>query len=459
MYDFITDVNKAFIIVCSNHAFMPSRAPKGGASQESDGGGAASAGDASQGKAKKNLGLETASLFQWLTVPENRNIITGAAGMFAAWSFSVSARRAAAAARCLYLIARQALLRTVEGWLVASLLFPKTKDSPCSPSISRPHAAMLLTRNKHRTSIHTLSASFTMPKIGSVHLALALLQKIKPRVCVFSFPLLKSHMSTGIHDIPGKLNSICPSFDLWNSWFGESQKYDPTSVVTNDSQSDQGENDEQGHDRQEDEVVALERGGDAVNADDGGPDAHLDSSSVAASPRDNSRDIRADAVAAAGAAKNALSKHIKSPGPVPVVTSPSLASSSSGSFGQSGKTASFDAVYAKCSENKVQTMKDIQTSKRDCALLQQSREHHFQSQKILLEANAANEDRKVRQKIEFEKTLATLFVQDSSGDLARNYLALLRDHRQQEAAVDSAPPAHLQSFASQFAQPRLDNSP
>ena len=103
-----------------------------------------------------------------------------------------------------------------------------------------------------------------------------------------------------------------------------------------------------------------------------------------------------------------------------------------------------------CSENKVQSMKEIQTSKSNCALLQQAREHHFQSQKILLEANSAQEERKVRQKIEFEKNVATLFVQDSSGDLARNYLALLRE---QQPAVDSAPP-QLQFFASQFAQPR-----
>ncbi len=86
----------------------------------------------------------------------------------------------------LLLIARQALLRTMEGWQQARLLFPKTKDSACSPSISRSHAAIRLTRNKHRTSIHTLSASFTRPKLGSAHLALAFLKKTDARVCVFS---------------------------------------------------------------------------------------------------------------------------------------------------------------------------------------------------------------------------------------------------------------------------------
>jgi hypothetical protein len=362
----------------------------------------------------------------------------------------------------LTLIARQALLRTMEGWQQTSLLFPKTKAFACSPSISRPHAAMNLTRNKHRTSFHTLSASFTMPKLGSGHLALEFLKKTGPRVCVFSFPFLKTQISTGIHDIPAKLNSICPQFELWNSWLGESQKYDPTSVVTNDSGSQDDE-----HDQDAEEEGAADNVGRIVDGDNGGPDADLDleiTESIGTSPRAGELDLSPSAgaksarsrgagvqhvVAAAGAAKAALSSAIKGP----VVSSPSVTTTSSSS-NQSGRQSSFDAVYAKCSDNKVQTMKDIQASKNQCALLQQNREHHFQSQKLLLEATVADEERKVRQKIEFEKNVATLFVQDASGELARNYLALLREQEgARSAAVSSNASSPLQQFAAQFGRP------
>ena len=224
-------------------------------------------------------------------------------------------------------------------------------------------------------------------------------------------------------------------------------------MVTNDSGS---EDDEHDHDAEEEGAADIGR---IVNCDDGGADADLDaaSESVGQSPREQdlslgigakrSRSRGADVqhvVAAAGAAKAALSSAIKGP----VISSPSVTSTSS-----SGRQSSFDAVYAKCSDNKVQTMKDIQTAKSQCALLQQSREHHFQSQKLLLESAAAAEDRKVRQKIEFEKNVANLFVQDASGDLARNYLALLREQEEaRDAHVSNASP--FQQFAAQFALTR-----
>ncbi len=252
---------------------------------------------------------------------------------------------------------------------------------------------------------------------------------------------------------------------------GESQKYDPSSIVCGDTDSE-AEHDGENKLDQDAEGAADRDDGAAGNIDrhvddvTGGADGTLDytgaTESVAASPRAGNQDgsplvafkspqirgaVVRDVVAAAGAAKAALSNAIKGP----VVSSPSVTSSSSGHSGKSN----FDVVYAKCSENKVQSMKEIQTSKSNCALLQQAREHHFQSQKIIIEAQGAEEDRKVRQKIEFEKNVATLFVQDSSGGLARSYMALLREHERALHGAAASNSGLIDRFASQFGRPDL----
>jgi hypothetical protein len=257
---------------------------------------------------------------------------------------------------------------------------------------------------------------------------------------------------------------MCPQFELWNSWFGESQKYDPTSIVVNSSESEK------------DDVASETAGcGDIVerfvDEVDGGADAAFcvdevaenaggASVSQAASPhacvtgagnrkRSNgaqNADVEV-CVARAGAAKSALSNVIKNP----VVSSPSVTSSSSGAH--SNRSATFDIVYAKCSENKVQSMKDIQASQNQCQLLQQSREHHFQSQKILIEASAAQEERVVRQKIEFEKNVANLLIADTSGGLARNFMTLLREEEARRESLSSSKSEAVAQFAALFALP------
>ena len=66
-------------------------------SSQSDG---AAAGSEDASKKKRSIDFETTALLQWLAQPDNRNIITGAAGMFAALACrasSVSARCAASA--------------------------------------------------------------------------------------------------------------------------------------------------------------------------------------------------------------------------------------------------------------------------------------------------------------------------------------------------------------------------
>jgi hypothetical protein len=245
---------------------------------------------------------------------------------------------------------------------------------------------------------------------------------------------------------------------------GESQKYDPSSVVEGVSSDDDNVDNvaqSQGDDVRE--PASDNENESRVDSVTGGADARLGTESVAASPggagetdlspsstirraAGAQRVIVQEAVAQAGAAKAALASAISK---APVVSSPSLSSSSSGQTG-TGKSSNFDTVYAKCSEAKVAAMKEIQTQKSQCVLMQQAREHHFQSQKIMLEAKASQEDRKVRQKIEFEKNIATLFVQDETGNLARNYLQLLRANEQGDGAA--ADTSEIQMFAAQFSR-------
>ena len=75
---------------------MPPRSKPSASPSQTDGAGAAAEAGAAgaaavvEVKAKRNLQFETTALFQWLSIPENRNIISGAAGMFAAWAAAAS---------------------------------------------------------------------------------------------------------------------------------------------------------------------------------------------------------------------------------------------------------------------------------------------------------------------------------------------------------------------------------
>ena len=107
-------------------------------------------------------------------------------------------------------------------------------------------------------------------------------------------------MSSGINDIPAKLNSICPSFDMWNSWFGESQKYDPSSIISNDLNDGASEPGDSGDGQKsdaDDDGATLDRTVDSIH---GGVDAALDAAGGAtestALRQDSSPRVRGSAV-------------------------------------------------------------------------------------------------------------------------------------------------------------------
>jgi len=120
---------------------------------------------------KRSMNLETAALLSWLAVPDNRHIITGAAGVL---PYLI---------KIVYFIALQVLHKTMVGWRQARLLFPKSVDLRCLQSIFRTLLAMHSTKNKHTTSFRTLSASFTLPKPGSERLVSESLMRTEHVVC------------------------------------------------------------------------------------------------------------------------------------------------------------------------------------------------------------------------------------------------------------------------------------
>lgn len=74
----------------------------------------------------------------------------------------------------------------------------------------------------------------------------------------------------GIHSIDQKLESMCASFALWDSWFGSTQKYSPASVISSmlpdDNDDDHGKVD--ASEFQVDSFVNDHDGGDDGQADD-----------------------------------------------------------------------------------------------------------------------------------------------------------------------------------------------
>jgi hypothetical protein len=266
---------------------------------------------------------------------------------------------------------------------------------------------------------------------------------------------------------------MCPHYDLWNSWFGNWQKYDPTSVIVScggDNAADATEGDDAADcqhlviDGRDDAVNSQTGGADGENVDDINADDDDALSSLRSSPVVSPRiaahgtkkksdpspvkgapaspvNSAATAVTNLAQTKRLLAQTVAKP---PVVSSPSLSTSGSGS----GSSKNFDAVYAKAQENKMQCLRDIEHSKCEAARSQQSAEHafqfqharevedmkresalmqlraeqEFQARRDALVAAGSAQERVVRQKIEFEKNVASLMVADHSGNLADAYL-------------------------------------
>lgn len=228
----------------------------------------------------------------------------------------------------------------------------------------------------------------------------------------------------GINSIPEKLADMCPKFELWDSWFGCSQKYAPSSIVQSPRPSDGIDNDEDGGSEGDDDD-GVEQDGDVRedgkeervdDASDGGADGRYDDAvqhdegvdadnsslvanvdaddapsvppsvaSLASEPRSPPVGVgrgrgRGRGVSAAAATANAMivaqqkgllvQAVMNRP---PIVTSASQ--STSGTSG-SGKNV-FDTVYADAAKNKCAVMKELATQRCEVETQQQQSEHAF----------------------------------------------------------------------------------
>lgn len=98
-------------------------------------------------------------------------------------------------------------------------------------------------------------------------------------------------------------------------------------------------------------------------------------------------------------------------------------------------------------------MKEIADKKTQCQLTMQVNEQRFQTQKLLMEVKISNEERRMRQKIEFEKNIANLFVADKTGELAKDYMQVLRNEEERQQNRVDAADAALASFAAAMQGP------
>jgi hypothetical protein len=257
---------------------------------------------------------------------------------------------------------------------------------------------------------------------------------------LFILTLLCLTFSTGITSIPMKLKDMCPQFDLWDSWFGLSQKYSPTSIVCSGADGDgsevaDGAEDElQGGAATPDDAVS-DTGGDDGRMDDAVEDLEADAevSSNTRTRPDSSLFLSPEAIhhtessglsSPNGNVVPALTSPLSPNGNVaPAPTSPLsplvvgrgrgrgrsrgqaplgdavnatavvvaqkaalvsavtsskvvVSSPSVSSNGSSGKN-SFDAVYAEASKNKCEVMKDIEFQRSASAASLQNAEHQF----------------------------------------------------------------------------------
>lgn len=227
---------------------------------------------------------------------------------------------------------------------------------------------------------------------------------------------------------------MCPKFDMWESWFGSSQKYSPSSIVQSGNGVVQPGDDAEGDDRHGDEDLgsvgdaaaigqqvddcdggADGRFEDAENAERQDPPSSADAdgdehssvpppvprspvSSPLGQPSPMASPLSAPSVvtgagaagrgrgkaASAATASSALVNVVQSKAALtaavmnrgPLVSSPSQASSNTTGSSGSGKNT-FDVVYAEAAKNKSAVMLEIAHQRSTTETQQQQSEHAF----------------------------------------------------------------------------------
>ena len=252
--------------------------------------------------------------------------------------------------------------------------------------------------------------------------------------------------------MPAKLEHMCPSYELWDQWFGSKQKYNPSNVQTNAREDLELSSVDEADDEE-----GQARGMDLAqtNDTDGGRDAMLDADAANGggegegegegegraassmrptnppqSPRAQSsplgqpsprppvarqppqrqppqRQQQQQAAAAAAASAAAVNAAVS--------TSPSTAA----------KADKFDATYSAVQHKKIEMMQHVEQSRCANAIEMQMRDHMFQAKLVGLQQQCKDEDaqaeRRLRQRISYETNLAQVLQKDTSGQLADDF--------------------------------------
>jgi hypothetical protein len=417
------------------------------------------------GSGKRNPKAEYLALMTWLSQSENRNIISGAAGA----------------------------AQNNGGMASGKLVVSKSQGHVIQILIPFIYSLSTLTLNRW-----TMLAKYLSDQLGTTFDSSQAENKLRYYEQKYHKAKLASQVSgfgvddadraKGIHTIEQKMESMCSSYALWDTWFGSSQKYSPTSVISAhppdlDSDDDAGQ---PGSGALVEENVNEQDGGFDGAADDAAAAAELSQISAPGDAGDEAESQQADvqlsvqsqtrqpsakglprksATASPGAGAVAAATGAKNNLLAIVATSPS---SINGSSSSSKSSSNFDQVYASVQAAKsaqiqspcinyssrfyaAQAQLDIARSHNEHEICSQTRgfshdqqkqekEFAFQSQlardKLVFEAEAKalelaarradqQADRNVRQRIEFEKNVTQLLEKDPTGELAKNLVTFV----------------------------------
>ncbi len=256
-----------------------------------------------------------------------------------------------------------------------------------------------------------------------------------------------------------KLEHMCPSYELWDQWFGSKQKFNPSDVQSN-AREFFDEEDEDGQNR--DSVMPDE----FEVAADGGADARLDDDACDGDEGDDGSgrqdgvvELAGDAVTGhqgsstnssvhsprAGGGVPRSPPHSSISGPSPRSAGPTgqrreqvqkaaaevqaanaaVAAAVSTSPSTSAKADKFDATYSAVQHKKIEMQHTIEQSRCANAIALQSRDQVFQARLVSAQQEwkyqDAESERRLRQRISYETNLTQLLVKDDSGNLANDF--------------------------------------
>jgi hypothetical protein len=266
----------------------------------------------------------------------------------------------------------------------------------------------------------------------------------------------------GITTMPAKLENMCPSYELWDQWFGSKQKFNPSDVQTNARVFE--EEDVDGQNR-----LGMPDPTDVAFPSDGGADAQLDELGVEdvgdenigndeSGRQDGVVDNNGDGVT--GVQGSSSNSSVQSPrGGVPrssphaspnghqsprsavapgqrqqqvqlataeaQAAQAAVAAAVSTSPSTAAKADKFDATYSAVQHRKIEMQHTIEQSRCANAILLQSRDQKFQARLISAQQQCKDQDaeaeRRLRQRISYETNMTQLLVKDASGALANDF--------------------------------------